>query len=120
MILVDTSVWIDHLRGGNRGLRTLLEQGEVLCHPLIIGEVACGTLRKRDEVLSLLDDLPKAVVAQHDEVLEFLNQWRLYGKGIGWIDLHLLASAQLSGVSLWTADNRLRIVASDMGRAASV
>ena len=118
MILVDTSVWVDHLRIGNRGLRALLERAEVLCHPLIIGEVACGTLRNRGEVLRLLDQLPKGIVAEHDEVLEFLNQRRLFGKGIGWIDLHLLASAQLSNVSLWTSDSRLGRVAAELGRAA--
>jgi predicted nucleic acid-binding protein len=117
VILVDTSVWIDHLRNGNRRLRVLLEQGEVLCHPLVVGEVACGSLRHREEVLKLLNDLPKAVVAEHDEVLAFLSQRRLYGRGIGWIDLHLLASAQLTSVLLWTADNRLGKVATELGRA---
>ena len=115
MILVDTSVWVDHLRGGNRRLRVLLEQGDVLCHALIIGEIACGSIRNRAEVLKLLNELPKAIVADHDEVLEFLNQRRLYGKGVGWIDLHLLASAQLSNVLLWTADGRLRKVADELG-----
>jgi predicted nucleic acid-binding protein len=117
VILVDTSIWIDHLRGGNRRLRVLLDQGDVLCHPLVIGEVACGSLRHREEVLALLDQLPKPVVAEHAEVLEFLNLRRLYGKGIGWIDLHLLASAQLSSVLLWTADSRLGKVASELGCA---
>jgi predicted nucleic acid-binding protein len=95
----------------------MLDQGDVLCHPLVIGEVACGSLRHREEVLVLLDQLPKAVVAEHAEVLEFLNLRRLYGKGIGWIDLHLLASVQLSRVLLWTADSRLERVAAELGCA---
>jgi predicted nucleic acid-binding protein len=118
VILVDTSIWIDHLRSGNRRLRGLLDQGDVLCHPLIVGEVACGSLRHREEVLALLDQLPKAVVAEHAEVLEFLNLRRLYGKGIGWIDLHLLASVHLSNALLWTADSRVEKVAAELGCAA--
>jgi predicted nucleic acid-binding protein len=118
VILVDTSIWIDHLRSGNRRLRVRLDQGDVLCHPLVLGEVACGSLRHREEVLALLGQLPKAVVAEHSEVLEFLNLRRLYGKGIGWIDLHLLASVQLSRASLWTADSRLEKVAAELGCAA--
>jgi predicted nucleic acid-binding protein len=116
VILVDTSIWINHLRSGNRRLRLFLEQGEVLCHPLIIGELACGSIRNRTEVFSLLRELPQAVVAEHSEVLRFLEQRRLNGKGVGWIDLHLLASAHLSNTLLWTADKSLIHVASELDR----
>jgi len=114
MILVDTSVWIDHLRIGNRELRSLLEYTEVLTHPFIVGELACGTLRNRDEILSLLQSLPKAQEAEHTEIMDFVERERLYGRGIGWIDAHLLASARLSGSPLWTFDRRLLNIASAM------
>ena len=111
MILVDTSVWIDHLRSGNRRLRSLLDDGEVLTHPFVVGELACGALRNRDEVLALLQALPEADAAEHLEVIGFLDRERLYGRGIGWIDAHLLASARLSDASLWTLDRKLSRVA---------
>jgi len=112
--LVDTSVWVDHLRYGNDDLRGLLESGEVLCHPFIIGEVSCGSLRNRGEVLELLRALPAAFVAEHDEVIDFLQQNRLYGRGLGWIDLHLLASASLTKAMLWTMDRPLKKAFDDL------
>jgi predicted nucleic acid-binding protein len=117
MILVDTSVWIDHLRAGNRMLRSLLEDAEVLVHPFVVGEVACGTLRNREEVLSLLQALPEAQVAEHEEVMGVVDRERLHGRGIGWIDAHLLASARLSSAVLWTFDRRLSKVASALALA---
>jgi len=106
-VLVDTSVWVDHFRRGNEGLATLLERGAVLCHPHVIGELACGGLRRRNQVLSLLLDLPRAPEATFDEVLTLLDRRILHGKGLGWIDVHLLASARLAAVPLWTFDRRL-------------
>lgn len=100
MTLVDTSVWIHHFRMGSEQLRSLLAEEQVFCHPFIAGELACGTLRNRHEVLSLLRALPQARVLEHEEVLHFLEERRLYGLGLGWIDAHLLASAFLTRCSL--------------------
>jgi predicted nucleic acid-binding protein len=111
MILVDTSVWVEHLRAGNDRLKTLLFDEQVLCHRFVIGELACGTLHKRGEILSMLEALPEAQLLEHDEVLSFLEVRRLYGRGIGWVDAHLLASTLLTGCSLWTFDKPLRRVA---------
>jgi predicted nucleic acid-binding protein len=110
MILVDTSVWIEHLRAGNDRLKTLLFDEQVLCHPFVIGELACGTLQKRGEILSMLKVLPEAQLLEDEEVLSFLEVRRLYGRGIGWVDAHLLASTLLTGCSLWTFDKPLRRV----------
>lgn len=110
-MLVDTSVWVEHFRHGDAALSALLEQGEAECHPFIIGELACGSLRRRSEVLVLLRALPPVPVAEHDEVLAFIERHRLMGRGIGWIDAHLLASAKLAQSSLWTHDRRLSLVA---------
>jgi predicted nucleic acid-binding protein len=108
MIVVDTSVWVDHLRRGNDELAALLNEGAVLCHPLVIGELACGNLTNRNELLGLLSALPRARMAEHDEVLHLLSSRRLYGRGLGWIDVHLLASALMSKCPLWTLDNALK------------
>jgi predicted nucleic acid-binding protein len=108
MILVDTSVWIEHLRAGNQRLKTLLFDEQVLCHPFVVGELACGTLQKRGEILSMLKALPKAQLLEHEEVLSFIEARRLYGRGIGWVDAHLLASTLLTGCALWTLDKPLR------------
>ena len=109
MILVDTSVWVDHLRRGDAGLVALLERSAVLMHPFVVGEIACGSLRDRASILELLQDLPAAVVAMPDEVLKFIEGHELHGKGIGSVDAHLLTSVALSpGATLWTRDARLR------------
>lgn len=115
MILVDTSVWVDHLRKGVPELVELLERGEVLTHPFVIGELACGNLKDRGEVLDLLAALPAAVVAADDETLLFIEQRMLMGKGIGYIDAHLLASVTLTNdARLWTRDKRLAEIADAM------
>ncbi len=115
MILVDTSVWISHLREGNKRLAELLENGRVMCHPFIIGELACGNMKNRALILSLLQSLPMAVQAEHEEVMTFIEQHKLMGKGLGYIDIHLLASALLTGIRLWTLDKRLSKVAESLG-----
>ncbi len=115
MTLVDTSVWIHHLRHGNNELRRLLDNAEVLCHPFIIGELACGTMKNRPQVLDLLKALPEALVAEHGEVLQFLEEKRFYGYGLGWIDLHLLASVSLNRATLWTMDRALTRAAVQLG-----
>ena len=107
-ILVDTSVWVDHFRNKNEHLIRLLKQNQVLMHPMIRGELACGNLHQRIQILSLLNDLPKAPEASHDEVLIFLEKQGLMGKGVGFIDLHLLVSTLLAkNALLWTKDRRL-------------
>lgn len=115
MVLVDTSVWISHLREGNRRLEKLLENGSVMCHSFIIGELACGNIKNRKEILSLLQVLPMAIEAEHEEVMRFIEKHRLMGKGLGYIDVHLIASAMLTGVPLWTLDKRLNRTAQDLG-----
>lgn len=115
MILVDTSVWVDHFRNGNRHLAERLIAGAVLCHPLIVAELALGTLKSRGELLTLLDDLPGAPRASDAEVRTLIEDRRLMGRGIGVVDLHLVASCLLSpGTSLWTNDRRLNTVAKDV------
>jgi predicted nucleic acid-binding protein len=115
MILVDTSVWIEHLRKGMPSLAGALEQGAVLTHPFVVGELACGNLKNRDEVLQLLGDLPEAPVATDPEARAFIEQRALMGQGIGYIDVHLLASVVLDGAAqLWTRDKRLASVATDL------
>jgi predicted nucleic acid-binding protein len=118
LILVDTSVWVDHLRGGLPRLATLLQEGEVLIHPLVIGELACGNLCNRQQVLELLQGLPAAIVACDSEVLLLIERDQLMGRGIGYVDAHLLASARLSHCLLWSLDRRLAAVAQERGLAA--
>jgi len=117
MVLVDTSVWVKHLRDRDIALEDLLEDGHVTCHPFIVGELACGNLKNRAKILALLQVLPMATVAEHGEVMRFIEGNRLRGKGLGFIDLHLLASAVLSGIQLWTIDKRLHQVSSKLGLA---
>ena len=118
MILVDTSIWVDHLRAGNARLARLLEDGEVVSHPFVIGELALGNLRQRDTVLDALSELPQANVATDIEVLHLVREEALFGRGIGYVDVHLLASIRLSpGTLLWTRDRRLREVAAWLGLA---
>ena len=115
MVLVDTAIWVSHLKEGNAGLKALLEDGEVLCHPFIIGELACGNLKNRDEILSLLEALPQVKVAGHEEIMRFVEIHDLAGTGLGYVDVHLLASAMLSRSSLWTADKSLSAAAQKLG-----
>ena len=119
MILADTSVWVEHLRRGLPRLATLLQGGEVLIHPWVIGELACGNLRNRSQVLELLQGLPAATVARDAEVLLLIERERLIGRSISYIDFHLLAAARLSHCRLWTQDRRLAAVAQVQGLAAS-
>ncbi len=114
MILVDTSVWVEHLRHGTVGLDTPLQDGRVCCHPFIIGELACGNLKNRAIILSLLQALPQAIWAEHEEVMHFIENYSLMGIGLGYIDIHLLASARLTQVPLWTLDKKLSAVAEEL------
>jgi predicted nucleic acid-binding protein len=118
LILVDTSVWVEHLRRGEPQLAELLEGGGVVMHPFVVGEIACGNLADRPLVLELLQALPTVVVADNDEALGFIERQGLHGKGIGFIDVHLLASVALTaGAILWTRDKRLHSVADGLGLA---
>jgi hypothetical protein len=118
MILVDTSIWVDHLRVRNPALAALLDGGEVLVHPFVTGELALGSLRQRKLILGILQELPQATVATNLEVLQFVEHHRLFGCGIGYVDAHLLAAARLSEHALlWTRDRRLRQVAASLGLA---
>jgi predicted nucleic acid-binding protein len=108
MVLVDTSVWVNHLRRGDTQLEKLLLAGEVACHPFVIGELACGNIKNRSEILALLQALPAVPTVDLAEYLYFIEQNHLSGTGIGFVDVHLLASAQLSGIPLWTKDKRLK------------
>lgn len=121
MTLVDTSVWVNHLRANDPILEELLEDNQVLMHPMVIGELACGNLPDRENVLDLLKELPQIPVANDEEVLFLIERHRLMGRGIGYIDAHLLAAALLAGsVRLWTLDRRLRNVAVDLGIAYEI
>lgn len=113
-MLVDTSVWVDHLRRRNTTLVTLLEQMQVWTHAFVIGELACGKLAQREKLLGALTALPHAPVAAHDEVLVFLESHGLMGRGLGWVDVHLLASAMLAKLPFWTLDKRLAAVAATL------
>ncbi len=119
MILVDTSVWVEHLRHGLPRLATHLQEGEVLIHPWVIGELACGNLRNRSQLLELMQGLPAATVASEAEVLLLIERDRLMGRGIGYVEAQLLASAKLSHCRLWTQDRHLAAVAQEQGLAAS-
>ena len=107
MVLVDTSIWIDFLRNGNDLLRDFLEKGQVMAHPLIVGELSCGNIAKRKNFLQLINELPQAQESSHQEVIHFIESNKLYGKGVGCVDLHILCSAILSNTPLWTGDKRL-------------
>ncbi len=108
MVLVDTSVWVSHLREGHPGLADLLNNAEVACHPFVVGELACGNLKNRAVILSLLENLPVTLLVDHHELLAFIENHALHGKGLGYIDIHLLASATLTGLPLWTFDGKLK------------
>ena len=115
MVLVDTSIWIDHLRSANARMVRLLEDGEIVVHPFVIGELACGNLRNRSEILALLHALPQAPCVTDREVLFFIERHSLAGQGLGLIDMHLLASSQMGAHVLWTRDQRLRAAAEELG-----
>jgi predicted nucleic acid-binding protein len=119
MILVDTSVWVDHFRRSDPVLVGLLTNGQVLGHPAVIGELGLGSLANRGEVIHLMSNLPSAVQATHDEVMTFVEDHHLFGAGIGYVDAHLLASTALSGnAALWTRDKRLRSASQRLGTLA--
>lgn len=119
MILVDTSVWVHHLHAGDGTLTQMLDAGQVLMHPFVIGELALGTLRQRERVLTTLHDLPQAVVATEHEVMRFIDRHMLFGLGIGYVDVHLLAAVRLTtGATLWTRDRRLHGAAEKLTLAA--
>jgi predicted nucleic acid-binding protein len=121
VILVDSSVWIDHLRAGNPALIGLLNTGQVLVHPFVIGELALGNLRQRDAILGLLEDLPRTLVATDAETLHFIDRHALFGQGIGYVDAHLLAAARLTlDTSIWTRDKRLHAAAGKLSLAADL
>ena len=115
MVLADTSVWIQHFRYGERALADLLSDGLVLMHPFVWGELACGNLKDRAGILSDLRTLPPAKSASNAEVLQFVEDRRLWGRGLGWIDAHLLASALLSHCRFWTLDKSLEQAATELG-----
>jgi predicted nucleic acid-binding protein len=119
VILVDTAVWIDHLRRGNARLSRLLDLGRVVIHPCVVGELALGNLRRRSEILRLLMELPRATVATDHEVMELIDREALYGSDIGYVDAQLLAAARLTqDCRLWTVETRLESVAARLGLAA--
>jgi predicted nucleic acid-binding protein len=115
MVLADTSVWVEHFCQGNIGLDSLLNEGQIVCHPFIIGELACGNIKNRSQILSLLNTLPTAFVVEHEEVMGFIEKHHLMGKGLGYIDMHLIASAMLTHVPLWTLDKRLANISATIG-----
>jgi len=118
MILVDTSVWIDHLRSGDDGLSVLLHNGLVLMHPFVLGELARGNLRQRTDLLSLLKHLSQITVASDEEVLFYIERHELMGRGIGYVDAHLMAAVALGDRALlWTRDKRLQVLATEQGFA---
>jgi predicted nucleic acid-binding protein len=118
VILVDTSIWVDHLRANDPALAALLDRGQVLSHPFVTGEVALGYLRQRSIKLGALAELPEAVLATPAEVMQFIESHTLWGTGIGLVDAHLLVSTRLTpDAKLWTRDRRLSGVAEDLGLA---
>jgi len=114
MVLVDTSIWIDHLRKSHKRLVTLLETEAVIIHPFVLGELACGNIHNRKEVIALLHALPFISKADDDELLFFIERHKLMGRGIGLVDMHLLASCHLDSCLLWTKDRRLKDIAKEM------
>ena len=117
MILVDTSVWVEHLRRRSAGLAGLLDQGLVACHPFVIGELALGALKDRTGLLGLLAKLPAARIVRHEDALAMVQRRALFERGIGWVDVHLVASALVDRWPLWTLDRRLGAVARDLKAA---
>jgi hypothetical protein len=117
MLLVDTSVWVDHFRHGVALLDDLLTSGQVATHPFVIGELACGNLANRVEILELLSSLPSLKMASHAEALHLIQTHSFHGTGIGWIDVHLLSSSLLNHTSIWTRDRKLNAAARTLGIA---
>ena len=115
MILVDTSVWVDHLRHSEPDLVDLLRDGSVLTHPLIIEELACGSLAKREEFIELMSALPKAAEAEHHEILDLITDQKLFSTGLGSVDVHIIASALLEGALVWSKDRTLAREANRLG-----
>lgn len=115
MVLADTSIWIWHLRSTDPMLAGLLEGASVVTHPMVLGELSCGNPKNRKQILELLRALPSVQVATHDEVIHLVEQRKLYSRGVGWIDMHLLASSLLSGCFLLTRDKRLGDLAREVG-----
>ncbi len=113
MILVDTSVWVDYLRGGDRAMVSLLETDQVCSHEFVIGELACGNLRNRAQILDLLRSLPRLATATEDETSFLIENRRLMGRGIGYVDVHVLAATILGGARLWTRDKALKVIAEE-------
>lgn len=111
MILVDTSVWIDHLRNGNALLSNLLEENRVVTHPLVLGELSVGNISRRSTFLQLVRNLPVASEASHQEVIDFIEKHRMWSKGVGYFDLHLLCASLIDDIPLWTLDKRLSAIA---------
>lgn len=118
MILVDTSVWINHLRQEHAGLSKLLDDGVILKHPFVVGELAVGNLKNRRGILRIFELLPPAIIASDEEVLFFVETFSLFGRGLSYIDVHLLAAAQLSSAQLWTFDKRMHAAAAQLSIAA--
>ena len=114
MILADTSIWVDHLSRGTRGLAALLDQEQIEMHPYVIGELACGDIRNRKQILDLLTTLPPAAVASDGEALAMIESRKLMGRGLGWVDVHLLASVVLSGSRIWSRDRQLAAAAEEL------
>ena len=119
LILVDTSVWIKHLRESDKNLVRLLEHGLVACHPFIVGEIACGGIKNRYEIINLLNDLPSTDILDHNEIMEFIEYRKIMNKGIGYIDVHLLGSALVSETPLWTFDKALSKIANQLSIGVS-
>jgi predicted nucleic acid-binding protein len=117
MILLDTSVWVDHLRRSDSLVVKVLESGQAATHAFVIGELACGNLKSRAQVIDLLQALPQMALATDDEVLYFIEKHKLMGRGIGYVDAHLLAAAAIGRSLLWTRDKPLRVTAADLGIA---
>lgn len=120
MILVDTSIWIDHFRSSNRSLVTLMDTVQATVHPWVTGELACRNLPNRSSTLYLLKSLPQAAIATEDEVLFLIDKHRISGKGVGYLDMHLLAAAALGNLKIWTRDKRLGEIAALLGLNASI
>jgi predicted nucleic acid-binding protein len=114
LVLVDTSVWINHLREGDKNLAILLQNELVACHPFIIGELACGNMKNRNEIINLLNALPSTPLLEHDEIMDFIEGRNIINQGIGYVDVHILGSAIISETPLWTLDKSLKKIAKQM------